>query len=70
MLSLKESIESRGSLYQSDKCLMVMSGMYDYAIDRELDATSQPCHGVEAGEVKAQTQPQPFLGVGAVTQVF
>ena len=34
VLSLKESIESRGSLYQSDKCLMVMRGMFDYAIAR------------------------------------
>ena len=32
VLSLKEFIESRGSLYQSDKCLMVMRGMFDYAI--------------------------------------
>ena len=35
-----------------------------------LDATSQPRHGVEAGEVKAQTNSQPFLGVGVVAQVL
>ena len=34
VLSLKEYIESRGLLYQSDKCLMVMRGVLDYAIDR------------------------------------
>ena len=34
ILRLKEGIEARGSLYQSDKCFMVMRGMFDYAIDR------------------------------------
>ena len=42
VLSLKESIESRGSLYQSDKCLMVMRGMFDYAIDLSLIHISEP----------------------------
>ena len=39
---LKESIEIRGSLYQSDKCLMVMRAMFDYAIGRGLMYSLNP----------------------------
>ena len=34
VLSLKESIYGRDLLDQSDKCLMVTRGMFDYEIDR------------------------------------
>ena len=33
VLDLKKGVEARGSLYQSDKCLMVMRSMFEHAID-------------------------------------
>ena len=57
VLSLKESIEERGSLYQSDKCLMVMRGMFDYAIDR---GWRQPSN-LEMGSKQAKSKHKPNL---------
>lgn len=54
VLSLKESIESRGSLYQSDKCLMVMRGMFDFAIDR---GWMQPPNNPSMGSKLAMYKP-------------
>jgi len=69
-LSLKEPIEARGSLYQSDKCLMVMRGMFDYVIDRGWMQPPKFSNGVEAVEAQTQTNAQPFAEVGPVTQVL
>ena len=40
VLDLKKRIEARGSLYQSDKCLMVMRSMFEHAIDDGWQATT------------------------------
>ena len=61
VLSLKESIESRGSLYQSDKCLMVMRGMFDYAIDRGWMQPPNPAMGSK--QAKSKHKPTPTLSV-------
>ena len=57
VLSLKESIEERGSLYQSDKCLMVMRGMFDYAIDRGWMQPPNPA--MESKQAKSKHKPIP-----------
>ena len=61
VLSLKESIESRGSLYQSDKCLMVMRGMFDYAIDRGWMQPPNPAMGSKQAKSKHKSTPNPSL---------
>ena len=61
VLSLKESIESRGSLYQSDKCLMVMRGMFDYAIDRGWMQPPNPAMGSKQAKSKHKPTPNPSL---------
>ena len=61
VLSLKESIEERGSLYQSDKCLMVMRGMFDYAIDRGWMQPPNPAMGSKQAKSKHKPIPNPSL---------
>ena len=61
VLSLKESIEERGSLYQSDKCLMVMRGMFDYAIDRGWMQPPNPAMGSKQAKSKHKSKPNPSL---------
>ena len=68
VLSLKESIESRGSLYQSDKCLMVMRGMFDYAIDRGWMQPPNPAMGSK--QAKSKHKPKPSLEWGQVPKFF
>ena len=45
VLDLKRNIQARGSLYQSDKCLMVMRSMFGYAIDMGWMAEPNPAIG-------------------------
>ena len=70
VLSLKESIESRGSLYQSDKCLMVMRGMFDYAIDRGWMQPPNPAMGSKQAKSKHKSTPNPSLEWGQLPQFF
>ena len=65
VLSLKESIESRGSLYQSDKCLMVMRGMFDYAIDRGWMQPPNPTMRSKQAMSKYKPTPYPFWTGGS-----
>ena len=70
VLSLKESIESRGSLYQSDKCLMVMRGMFDYAIDRGWMQPPNPAMGAKQAKSKHKPTPNPSLEWGQLPKFF
>ena len=70
VLSLKESIESRGSLYQSDKCLMVMRGMFDYAIDRGWMQPPNPAMGSKQAKSKHKSTPNPSLEWGQLPKFF
>ena len=70
VLSLKESIESRGSLYQSDKCLMVMRGMFDYAIDRGWMQPPNPAMGSKQAKSKHKPTPNPSLEWGQLPKFF
>ena len=70
VLSLKESIESRGSLYQPDKCLMVMRGMFDYAIDRGWMQPPNPAMGSKQAKSKHKSTPNPSLEWGQLPKFF
>ena len=70
VLSLKESIESRGSLYQSDKCLMVMRGMFDYAIDRGWMQPPNPAIGSKQAKSKHKPTPNLSLDWGQLPKFF
>ena len=70
VLSLKESIEQRGSLYQSDKCLMVMRGMFDYAIDRGWMQPPNPAMGSKQAKSKHKPTPNPSLEWGQLPKFF
>ena len=61
MLSLKESIESRGSFYKSNKCMIVMRGMFDYAIDRGWMHPPNPAMGSKQSKSKHKPTPNPSL---------
>ena len=70
VLSLKESFESRGSLYQYDKCLMVMRGMFDYAIDRSWMQPSNLVMGSKQAKSKHNPTPNPSLEWGPLPKFF
>ena len=70
VLSLKESIESRGSLYKSDKCLMVMRGMLDYAIDRGWMQPPNPAMGSKQAKSKHKPTPNTSLEWGQLPKFF
>ena len=70
VLSLKKSIEERGSLYQSDNCLMVMRGMFDYAIDRGWMQPPNPAMGSKQAKSKHKPRPNPSLEWGQVPRFF
>ena len=61
VLSLKESIESRGSLYQSDKCLMVMRSMFEHAIDNGWMQPPNPALGSKGAKSKHEPKHHPTL---------
>ena len=70
VLSLKESIESRGSLYQSDKCLMLMREMFVYAIDRGWMQPPNPAMGSKQAKSKHKPTPNPSLDWGQLPKFF
>ena len=70
VLSLKESIEGRGSLYQSDKCLMVMRGMFDFAIDRGWMQPPNPAMGSKQAKSKHKPKPNPSLEWAQLPKFF
>jgi integrase len=62
VLDLKQSIVDRGSLYQSDKCLLVMRLMFAYAIEQGwMDRNQNPALGSRGVRSKHKTKPHPTL---------
>ena len=70
ILRLKEGIEARGSLYQSDKCFMVMRGMFDYAIDRGWMQPPNPALGSKQTKSKHKAKPNPSLEWNQLPKFF
>mgnify|MGYP001170308855 CR=1 FL=1 len=70
ILQLKEGIEARGSLYQSDKCFMVMRGMFDYAIDRGWMQPPNPAMGSKQAKSKHKAKSNPSLNWNQLPKFF
>ncbi|QNI97078.1 phage integrase family domain protein [Synechococcus sp. RS9902] len=61
VLDLKKGIEARGSLYQSDKCLMVMRSMFEHAIDKGWMQPPHPALGWKGAKSKHEPNHHPTL---------
>ena len=61
ILNLKQGIEARGSLYQSDKCLMVMRSMFEHAIDNAWMQPPNPALGSKGARSKHEPKHHPTL---------
>ena len=61
VLDLKKGIEARGSLYQSDKCLMVMRSMFEHAIDNGWMQPPNPALGSKGAKSKHEPKHHPTL---------
>jgi len=60
-LNLKKGIEARGSLYQSEKTLMVMRGVFERAIDMGWMEPPNPALGSEGAKTSHVAQHNPTL---------
>ena len=70
VLDLKRNIQARGSLYQSDKCLMVMRSMFGYAIDMGWMAEPNPAIGSKYAKSGHVAQHNPTLSWEQVPQLL
>ena len=70
VLDLKRNIQARGSLYQSDKCLMVMRSMFGYAIDMGWMAVPNPALGSKGARSKHEPKHHPTLEWEQLPQFF
>ena len=70
VLDLKRNIQARGSLYQSDKCLMVMRSMFGYAIDMGWMAEPNPAIGSKYAKSGHVPQHNPTLPWSQVPQLL
>ena len=61
ILNLKKGIEARGSLYQSDKCLMVMRSMFEHAIDCGWMQPPNPASGSKGAKSSHVAKHNPTL---------
>ena len=61
VLDLKKGIEARGSLYQSDKCLMVMRSMFEHAIDCGWMQPPNPALGSKGAKSSHVAKHNPTL---------
>ena len=70
VLDLKKGIEARGSLYQSDKCLMVMRSMFEHAIDNAWMQPPNPALGSKGARSKHEPKHHPTLEWEQLPQFF
>ena len=70
VLDLKKGIEARGSLYQSDKCLMVMRSMFEHAIDNAWMQPPNPALGSKGARSKHEPKHHPTLDWEQLPQFF
>ena len=70
VLDLKRNIQARGSLYQSDKCLMVMRSMFGYAIDMGWMAEPNPAIGSKYAKSGHVAKHNPTLPWSQVPQLL
>ena len=70
VLDLKKGIEARGSLYQSDKCLMVMRSMFEHAIDNAWMQPPNPALGSKGARSKHEPKHHPTLEWDQLPQFF
>ena len=70
ILNLKKGIEARGSLYQSDKCLMVMRSMFEHAIDNAWMQPPNPALGSKGARSKHEPKHHPTLEWEQLPQFF
>ena len=61
VLDLKKGIEARGSLYQSDKGLMVMRSMFEHAIDNAWMLPPNPALGSKGAKSSHVATRNPTL---------
>ena len=69
-LDLKKWIEARGSLYQSDKCLMVMRLMFEHAIDSGWMQLLNPALGSKGAKSKHEPKHHPTLEWNQLPKFF
>jgi integrase len=70
ILNLKKGIEARGSLYQSDKCLMVMRSMFEHAIDCGWMQPPNPALGSKGAKSSHVAKHNPTLEWHEVPQLL
>ena len=70
VLDLKKGIEARGSLYQSDKCLMVMRSMFEHAIDCGWMQPPNPAFGSKGAKPSHVAKHNPTLEWHEVPQLM
>ena len=70
VLDLKKGIEARGSLNQSDKCLMVMRSMFEHAIDCGWMQPPNPAFGSKGAKPSHVAKHNPTLEWHEVPQLL
>ena len=70
VLDLKRNIQARGSLYQSDKCLMVMRSMFEHAIDNAWMQPPNPALGSKGAKSSHVVKHNPTLEWHEVPQLL
>ena len=70
VVALKESVANRGAAYQSEKVLMVLRGVFSYAIDRAWMETPNPALKTATIDSGHKSKQNPALKWEQVPQLF